>query len=227
MLVYVAAPRFRLTGFTLVELMVVLAIAGIGGSLALVNMSEQVAVARRKADGQAMLERIRQEHRVSKERMRGMLLSPAAANELVFQEADDCVPTPGGTELKVAFMPSTQLVLSGASAYCWDARGQPQLQVDPALPPLPVPVPVKVKKGGKFDPTSAVVELGELPGIGIFTEGVAMMPGELTGIVMSQTGVNAGVVEKNVVSGDVNNKLKTMKEAATHGKKPPKKSKRG
>jgi len=213
-------------GFTLVELMLGISLAGVGGGIALFNMSEQVAAARHKADGHAMLERIRQEHRTSKELMKGMLLSPTPDHELLFQEAEDCVPTPGGTEVKVPFKATTQLILSGASAYCWDARGQPQIQPDDSLPPPPVPPKPKKKKGGHFDPASEVVELAALPGIGIYTEGSSVALGELTSVVMSQTGVSPGVVQKNVAPGDAKVKLKKVKEDKGNGKKPPGKSKR-
>ena len=212
-------------GFTLVELMLGLTLAGVGSGLALFNMSEQVAAARHKADGHAMLERIPQEQRTSKELMRGMLLSPTPDNELLFQEADDCEPTPGGIAIKVPFLPTTKLILSGAAAYCWDARGQPQIQPDNSLPPVPVP-PKPKKKGGNFDPKSDVVELAALPGIGIFTEGSSSAPGELTCVVTSQTGVSPGVVEKNVKAGDAKVTLKKMKEEKGNGKKKASKSKR-
>ncbi|HEY1099748.1 MAG TPA: prepilin-type N-terminal cleavage/methylation domain-containing protein [Myxococcota bacterium] len=220
-----SSRSLRSLGFTLVELMVCVAIAGLGGSLALMNLSEQVAAARHKADGLAMLERIRQEHRTSKELMKGMLLSPTPDHELLFQEAVDCEPVPGGTELRVPFKATTQLVLTGASAYCWDARGQPQVQPDPDLPPPPPPAKPK-KKGGHFDPSSEVVELAALPGIGIFTEGASEEPGKLTSIVMSQTGVSPGLVEGNVTAVDAKVKLKKIKEDKGNGKKPPGKSKR-
>lgn len=227
MLIAAASRPRRPLGFTLVELMLGISLAGVGGGLALFNMSEQVAAARHKADGHAMLERIRQEHRTSKELMKGMLLSPTADHELLFQEAEDCEPVVGGTEIKVPFKPTTQLILSGASAYCWDARGQPQIQPDDSLPPPPVPAkPKKKKKGGHFDPTSEVVELAALPGIGIYTEGSSVSLGELTSVVMSQTGVSPGVIQKNVVASDAKVKLKKVKEEKGNGKKPPGKSKR-
>ncbi|HEY1099259.1 MAG TPA: prepilin-type N-terminal cleavage/methylation domain-containing protein, partial [Myxococcota bacterium] len=61
-------------GFTLFELMAVVAVVAVVATAAVANMSEQIAEARAHADGQAMMQRIRLEHRNSKERMRGLVL---------------------------------------------------------------------------------------------------------------------------------------------------------
>lgn len=113
-------------GFTLFELMAVVAVVAVVATAAVANMSEQIAEARAHADGQAMMQRIRLEHRNSKERMRGLVLKStgAAHNILEFHDAKDCEST--GTVRKVTFLPTTSLKITGeTSEACWDEHGEP------------------------------------------------------------------------------------------------------
>ena len=117
-------------GFTLVEMMIVVAVIGIGGTVAVVNMAEQVAEARAHADAQAMFQRIRQEHRDNKERMTGLVLH--ASNELgtgpnnvlVFEEAINCQAIPAALPRTIHFLATTSLNIDG-SKMCWNAQGEP------------------------------------------------------------------------------------------------------
>lgn len=128
MLVRSASLRSRSAGFTLVELMVVVSIVGVGGGLALFNMSEQVAEARAKADGHAMLQLIRQQHRVAKEQMTGMRMrAGGSGNVLKLEAVKTCdVGQPSTLMLERTFMESTKLGITGpAQSYCWDENGEP------------------------------------------------------------------------------------------------------
>ena len=117
-------------GFTLVEMMIVVAVIGIGGTVAVVNMAEQVAEARAHADAQAMFQRIRQEHRDNKERMTGLVLH--ASNELgtgpnnvlVFEDAINCQAIPAASPRTIHFLATTSLNIEG-SKMCWNAQGEP------------------------------------------------------------------------------------------------------
>lgn len=115
--------------FSLVEVMVVVAVVGISGSMALFAMSEQVADARAKSEAQALLQDIRAEHRTAKERMRGLQIksqegSAAKPNHTVtFQPTDprDCtkpVGSPRTVEFKFA-----RLEMNQAKA-CFNERGE-------------------------------------------------------------------------------------------------------
>lgn len=117
--------------FSLVEVMVVVAVVGISGSMAVFAMSEQVADARAKSEAQALLQDIRAEHRTAKERMRGLQIksqegSGAKPNHTVtFQPTDprDCtkpVGSPRTVEFKFA-----RLEMNQAKA-CFNERGELQ-----------------------------------------------------------------------------------------------------
>ena len=117
--------------FSLVEVMVVVAVVGVSGSMALFAMSEQVADARAKSEAQALLQDIRAEHRTAKERMRGLQIksqegSAAKPNHTVtFQPTDprDCTK-PEGAARTVEFK-FARLEMNQAKA-CFNERGELQ-----------------------------------------------------------------------------------------------------
>lgn len=117
--------------FSLVEVMVVVAVVGVSGSMALFAMSEQVADARAKSEAQALLQDIRAEHRTAKERMRGLRItshigSNANPNHTVaFQPTDpnDCTKAVGTArivEFKFAHLEMNQ------TEACFNERGELQ-----------------------------------------------------------------------------------------------------
>jgi prepilin-type N-terminal cleavage/methylation domain-containing protein len=117
--------------FSLVEVMVVVAVVGVSGSMALFAMSEQVADARAKSEAQAMLQDIRAEHRTAKERMRGLQITSHIAssanpqNVVTFLPTDprDCtkaVGPPRSVKFKFA-----RLEMNQAKA-CFNERGELQ-----------------------------------------------------------------------------------------------------
>ena len=196
MFVRSASLRSRSAGFTLVELMVVVAVIGVGGGLALFNMSEQVADARAKADGHAMMERIRLEHRTAKERMTGLTLKQVD-NDLVFTPAKNCKPIVDpisglSAVTAVRFLETTKLIIAGSTLYCWDEQGRPR----------PENLPSDGGGGGgltlkgfadSYAPDSLAPEAASiLPKMGIFT-GKSSAPelGWLMPVKVTQIGVSA------------------------------------
>ena len=191
MFVRSASLRSRSAGFTLVELMVVVAVIGVGGGLALFNMSEQVADARAKADGHAMMERIRLEHRTAKERMTGLTLKQVD-NDLVFTSAKTCKPIDASAVTAVRFLETTKLIIAGSTLYCWDEQGRPR----------PENLPSDGGGGGgltlkgfadSYAPDSLAPEAASiLPKMGIFT-GKSSAPelGWLMPVKVTQIGVSA------------------------------------
>jgi prepilin-type N-terminal cleavage/methylation domain-containing protein len=115
--------------FSLVEVMVVAAVVGISGSMALFAMSEQVADARAKSEAQALLQDIRAEHRTAKERMRGLKITTHPSSDtnpnhtVTFQPTDprDCTK-PEGAARTVEFK-FAHLKMNQAKA-CFNERGE-------------------------------------------------------------------------------------------------------
>jgi prepilin-type N-terminal cleavage/methylation domain-containing protein len=117
--------------FSLVEVMVVVAVVGISGSMAMFAMSEQVADARAKSEAQALLQDIRAEHRTAKERMRGLQITTHPSSDtnpnhtVTFQPTDprDCTK-PEGAARTVEFK-FARLEMNQAKA-CFNERGELQ-----------------------------------------------------------------------------------------------------
>ena len=117
--------------FSLVEVMVVVAVVGISGSMAMFAMSEQVADARAKSEAQALLQDIRAEHRTAKERMRGLKITTHPSSDtnpnhtVTFQPTDprDCTK-PEGAARTVEFK-FARLEMNQAKA-CFNERGELQ-----------------------------------------------------------------------------------------------------
>lgn len=115
--------RTATKGFTLVEIMIVVAIVGVGAGIALVNMSDQVAEARAQADGDAMAQRIQVEQRAARERMVGMRLTKNV-DQLDFEDVSDC-SQPGANIRHHKHLSTTELAISPtATSVCWDRNGQ-------------------------------------------------------------------------------------------------------
>ena len=117
--------------FSLVEVMVVVAVVGISGSMAMFAMSEQVADARAKSEAQALLQDIRAEHRTAKERMRGLKITTHPSSDtnpnhtVTFEPTDprDCTK-PAGKARTVEFK-FARLEMNQAKA-CFNERGELQ-----------------------------------------------------------------------------------------------------
>jgi prepilin-type N-terminal cleavage/methylation domain-containing protein len=114
-------------GFSLIELMIVVAVVGIAGGIALFSMSDQIADARAKSEALALLQEIRTEHRVAKEQMRGLRIKSipgtSGPNKVIFQgtKIDDCeaeVGPPRTVEFQLA-----RLDLNVDKA-CFNDRGE-------------------------------------------------------------------------------------------------------
>ena len=112
-------------GFSLIELMIVVSVIGISGGIALFTMSDQIADARAKSEGLALLQEVRLAHRVAKEQMRGLRIKsvPGATNQVIFQgtKSNDCDKEVG--DAKVVEFKLARLDLSTPRA-CFNDRGE-------------------------------------------------------------------------------------------------------
>jgi prepilin-type N-terminal cleavage/methylation domain-containing protein len=118
-------------GFTLVEIMIVVAVVGVGAGIALVNMSEQIAEAKAQADGVAMANFIRAQSRTAKEQMQAIKVRPGATSGSVVDvyAVNKCSDTinPSKVRATKAFLSTTKLVIVNTTdgAFCWDRFGEP------------------------------------------------------------------------------------------------------
>lgn len=141
-------------GFSLVEIMVVVAIVGVGAGIAVVNMSDQVAEARAQADGDAVAQRIQVEQRRARERMVGLRLSKGPKH-VTFEDVPNCAAT--GANARTHDHLITTTVDLGGSSVCWEPNGAIATGgggIDPnALFPAPPPAPaapeIKIEAGIK------------------------------------------------------------------------------
>ena len=122
-------------GFTLVETVLVVAMIGIGASVAFAAASEQVSAARARSDEQGIRLRVRDERRIARERLLAMRVSVLAADPqtLVFERAQvvtnrlgkrTCEPT-GDVLAQVRFAHAKLVPSSNANDLCQDERGLP------------------------------------------------------------------------------------------------------
>jgi prepilin-type N-terminal cleavage/methylation domain-containing protein len=117
--------------FSLAELMVVIAVIGVAGALAMFGMSSQVGESRARADSEALLRSLRAEHRVAKERMVGLSVKPITGgvgvkHQVVFQETArgaPCGSTGVGPKRTVEF--ANALLSLNRHVLCFNEHGEP------------------------------------------------------------------------------------------------------
>jgi prepilin-type N-terminal cleavage/methylation domain-containing protein len=128
--------------FTLIELMVVVAIIGIGGALAAFNMADQVRDARATADTRTVIEDLRMEHRRARELMLGLKVEGAlgsgpggVVHKVRYQWVrDNACSIPVGAPREKTYDLAHLSVLRPTSGVCFDQNGQP-VPVSPPPPP--------------------------------------------------------------------------------------------
>ncbi|MDP2342179.1 MAG: type II secretion system protein [Deltaproteobacteria bacterium] len=125
----------RARGFSLLELMVVVAVISIGGSLAVFAMSDQVQIAKARSDEIGLFMRIKTERNAARERLRALGIS-MEGNEVRFHRAvvtnaeglpPACVV---GEIVRRATFPEARLRKAGspgaaAGNLCIDENGRP------------------------------------------------------------------------------------------------------
>jgi prepilin-type N-terminal cleavage/methylation domain-containing protein len=117
--------------FSLAELMVVIAVIGVAGALAMFGMSSQVSESRARADSAALLRSLRAEHRAAKERMVGLSVKPVLGgvgikHQVVFQETTRggaCGESGVGPTRTVEFA-NARLALN-RPVLCFNEHGEP------------------------------------------------------------------------------------------------------
>lgn len=117
--------------FSLAELMVVIAVIGVAGALAMFGMSSQVGESRARADSEALLRSLRAEHRAAKERMVGLSVKPhpggvGVKHQVLFQETArgaECGATGVGPTRSVEFA-NARLELN-RPILCFNEHGEP------------------------------------------------------------------------------------------------------
>jgi len=116
-------------GFTLIELMVVVGIVGIAGAVAAFNMADQVKDARATADVHSVVEELRAEQRLARERMQGLKVT-SSGHEIVFQSTrgPHC-ETFDGTPRVRRHTHAALSVLLPSTGLCLDDRGEPDMEV--------------------------------------------------------------------------------------------------
>jgi len=114
-------------GFTLLEMMVIAATIGISGSLALFGMSEQIRDARARSDSLALVQRLRAEHRASKEKMKGLRITREDApgggviGKFATAHSDSCEDV---EELREFKFQRANLTLGERSLLCFRDNGE-------------------------------------------------------------------------------------------------------
>jgi prepilin-type N-terminal cleavage/methylation domain-containing protein len=112
--------------FSLVEMMVVVAVIGVSGSLAMFAMSDQITEARARSDQLGMMMRIKAERDKARERLTGVIIDrDAGGSVVVFKKAHRvsgaCVSD--GVTSRASFGSARIHVPSGG--LCLDDRGLP------------------------------------------------------------------------------------------------------
>lgn len=111
-------------GFTLVELMIVVAIIGVAGALAAFNMADQVKDARAAADVRTVFEELRKEHRVAREQMLGLKVT-STGHVITFQSTrgPQCKDVVGNARVRTHDH-ATLSILVPAGVLCLNDRGE-------------------------------------------------------------------------------------------------------
>ncbi len=112
-------------GFTLAELAIVVAVIGIGGSLAAFTMSDQITTARAKSEHHRMTQVLRDQHRVHREKRVAMQIETASKGVVIRTFAGpDCNSAAGAT---VAPMQAFEYVsVKAPTPLCFNGRGVPE-----------------------------------------------------------------------------------------------------
>lgn len=119
--------------FTLVELLTVVSMIGIGGGLAAFAMSEQIMDARAKSEANTVLQDLRAEHRSAREQMFGLKITSDVAG-VTFQNTrgEDCTD-PVGVARTQTYKAARLSVVSPVTGACFNARGEPDPPGHPTL----------------------------------------------------------------------------------------------
>jgi len=118
-------------GFSLVEMIVVIAVIGVSASLAGMGLSDSVADAKARADEQTIFTTIREQRAFAREKMHGLKLTtlPANPHVLIFQAANnDCSvvsPDRAVFHFKYGGLNIDQTDPESHKALCWDIEGRP------------------------------------------------------------------------------------------------------
>jgi prepilin-type N-terminal cleavage/methylation domain-containing protein len=110
-------------GFTLVEMMVVVAVVGIGGALAAYNMSDHVHDARARAEANEVVLTLRAEHRRAREQMRFLKVASTEHQVTYTHTRDAACATPLGTPRTEKYQyASLKIVNAPAGFACFGDR---------------------------------------------------------------------------------------------------------
>ena len=118
-------------GFSLVEMVVVIAVIGVSASLAGMGLSDSVADAKARADEQTIFTTIREQRAFAREKMHGLKLTtlPANPHVLIFQAANnDCSVVSSDRAVfhfKYGGLNIDQTDPESHKALCWDIEGRP------------------------------------------------------------------------------------------------------
>lgn len=111
-------------GFTLVEMMVVVAVVGIGGALAAFNMADQVRDARARAETNELMLTLRGEHRRAREQMHHLKVASSGHNVTYTLTRDADCNTPVSTPKTVGYDYATLSILNAPKGFaCFSDRG--------------------------------------------------------------------------------------------------------
>lgn len=112
-------------GFTLVELMVVVAVVGLGGALAAFNMADQVRDARARAEANELVLTLRSEHRQAREQMRHLKVASTGHTVTFTLTRDAACQTPVSTPTTVRYNYASLTILNAPAGFaCFSDRGQ-------------------------------------------------------------------------------------------------------
>jgi prepilin-type N-terminal cleavage/methylation domain-containing protein len=207
--------------FTLVELMVVVTVIGIGGAVAAFNMADQVRDARASADTRTAIEDLRKEHRQAREQMLGLKVVPLVettpgsgpVSVITYQltRGADCVEPIGAARVKT-YKYAQLSVVPSSDGVCFAANGQPVVPAAPGNQAGEAALTVKanlsgadrmvftalrVERSGITEivtrkTSSSVVAAVEAALQSDFQSAVSMLAGPIRGVVVNPSGAGAG-----------------------------------